>query len=158
MPAPSNVDVDSAVQSLMSQMLGHPRFKENYNVAKKAKNGELPIVVLVNIENMTNDRMSERLGALRDSVRLVFYNTGLFEVMADEGTIRTKVVRGAGGGMADPVQNSNKRDSPDLIVSGDIRHFSDAGGYHTYRLRLAIHSLSTGKVIWEGVQTNVILL
>ena len=151
-------DLETAVQNLMSKMRGSPRFSENYNAAKKAKGG-LPIVVLGNIENKTTDRIQGRLDAMRDTIRTSLYDTGLVEVKDDEASeaIRSRIIRGADGGLESGslVQNLGKQDAPDFIVLGDMRHFTDVGGYHTYRLRLAIHSLATGKVIWEGIQTMV---
>ena len=29
------------------------------------------------------------------------------------------------------------------------------GGYHTYSLRIAMHNLRTGKIVWKGIQTKV---
>lgn len=151
-------DLETAVQNLMSKMRGSPRFTENYNAAKKVKGG-LPIVVLGNIENKTTDRIQGRLDAMRDTVRTSLFDTGLVEVKDDEASeaIRSRIIRGADGGLetSSLVQNLGKQDAPDFIVLGDMRHFADVGGYHTYRLRLAIHSLTTGKIIWEGIQTMV---
>lgn len=151
-------DLETAVQNLMSKMRGSPRFSWNYNAAKKAK-GALPIVVLGNIENKTTDRIQGRLDAMRDTIRTSLYDTGLVEVKDDEASeaIRSRIIRGADGGLESGslVQNLGRQDAPDFIVLGDMRHFTDVGGYHTYRLRLAIHSLATGKVIWEGIQTMV---
>lgn len=151
-------DLETSVQNLMSKMRGNPRFTENYNAAKKAK-GALPIVVLGNIENKTADRIQDRLDAMRDTIRTSLYDTGLVEIKDDEASeaIRSRIIRGADGGMetGSLVQNLGKQDSPDFLVLGDLRHFTDVGGYHTYRLRLAIHSLTTGKIVWEGIQTMV---
>ena len=73
------------------------------------------------------------------------------------GTIRSRIIRGADAGLEDGslVQGMGTHESPDFIVLGDIRHFEDVGGYHTYRLRLAIHNLRTGKIVWEGVRTSI---
>lgn len=40
---------------------------------------------------------------------------------------------------------------------GCISQKSDDGGYHSYKRRLAIHDLATSKIVWEGVQTKVML-
>lgn len=151
-------DLETSVRNLMSKMRGNPRFTENYNAAKRAK-GALPIVVLGNIENKTTDRIQDRLDAMRDTIRTSLYDTGLVEIKDDEASeaIRSRIIRGADGGLetGSLVQNLGKQDSPDFLVLGDLRHFTDVGGYHTYRLRLAIHSLTTGKIVWEGIQTMV---
>ena len=46
-------------------------------------------------------------------------------------------------------------DSPDFMLIGDLSSFKDYGGYHTYKLHIAIHDLSTGKVVWQGIQTKI---
>ena len=151
-------DLETAVQSMMSKMRGNPRFSENYNAAKKAK-GTLPIVVLGNIENKTADRIQGRLDAMRDTIRTSLFDTGLLEIKDDEASeaIRSRIIRGADSELETSalVQTLGKQDAPDFILLGDIRHFTDVGGYHTYRLRLAIHSMITGKIIWEGIQTMI---
>lgn len=151
-------DLETAVQNLMSKMRGNPCFVENYTAAKNAK-GRLPIVVLGYIDNNTTDRIQERLDSMRDSIRASLFDTGLVEIKDDDASeaIRARIIRGADGGLetSSLVQTLGKQDAPDFIVLGDMRHFMDVGGYHTYRMHLAIHSLTTGKVVWEGIQTMV---
>ena len=156
---PTWYDLDSSAQRLMEQMLAHPQFSANYHAAKEAKGGRLPIVVIGNIENKTTERIQARLDAVGETVRAALFNSALFEVKDDDATeaIQSRILRGADGGLEDGalVQTMGTQDSPDFIVLGDLRHFSDVGGYHTYRLRLAIHNLRTGKIVWEGIQTKV---
>ena len=155
---PTMYDLESSAQQLMSRMRSSPRFVENYNVAKNAK-GRIPLVVIGNIENKTKERVQGRLDSVCDTLRASLYDTGLFEVKDDEAgeAILSRITRGADGGLetSSLVQFVGTQDSPDYILLGDFRHFEDVGGYHTYRLRLAIHDIATGKVVWEGVQTQV---
>ena len=131
-------NLESAVQKLMSSMLGNPQFTKAYTAAKKAKGGKSPVVFVGNIENLNqavtiqDAAIKVRLNAMRDTIRASLYDTGLVDVTDDEARVES-----------------------DFIVLGDMRHIPDVGGYHTYRLRLAIQSLKTDKVIWEGVQTMV---
>lgn len=126
-------NLESAVQKLMERMLGNPQFTKAYTAAKKAKGGKSPVVFVGNIENLNqDDTVKVRLNAMRDTIRASLYDTGLVDVTDDEARVES-----------------------DFIVLGDMRHIPDVGGYHTYRLRLAIQSLKTDKVIWEGVQTMV---
>ena len=151
-------DLESSAQQLMDKMLASPQFSANYNVVKAAKGG-LPIAVIGNIEDKTKERVLERLDAVGDTIRAVLFSSGLFEVKDDAAAaaIKSRIIHGADGGLENGalVQTMGTQDSPDFIVLGDLRHFSDVGGYHTYRFRLAIHNLSTGKVVWEGIQANV---
>ena len=157
--SPTWYDLDSSARRLMEQMLAHPQFSANYHAAKEAKGGRLPIVVIGNIENKTTERIQARLDAVGETVRAALFDSALFEVKDDEAAeaIKSRILRGADGGLenGELVQTMGTQDSPDFIVLGDLRHFSDVGGYHTYRLRLAIHNLRTGKIVWEGIQTKV---
>ena len=151
-------DLESSVQQLMDKMLASPQFSANYNVVKAAKGG-LPIAVIGNIENKTTERIQGRLDAVGDTIRAALFSSGLFEVKDDAAAdaIKSRIIRGADGGLENGVlvQTMGTQDSPDFIVLGDLRHFTDVGGYNMYRLRLAIHNLSTGKVVWEGIQTKI---
>ena len=155
---PTMYDLESSAQQLMDKMLASPQFSANYN-ATKASKGRLPIAVIGNIENKTKERVQGRLDAVGDTIRADLFGSGLFEVKDDAAAdaIKSRIIRGADGGLENGVlvQKMGTQDSPDFIVLGDLRHFTDVGGYHTYRLRLAIHNLSTGKVVWEGIQTKV---
>ena len=156
---PTMYDLESSAQILMERMLAHPQFSANYKAAKAAKGGRLPIAVIGNIANKTTERIQGRLDAVGDTIRSALYASELFEVKDDEagGAISSRILRGADGGLEDGalVQSMGTHESPDFIVLGDIRHFTDVGGYHIYRFRLAIHNLKTGKVVWEGIQTKV---
>jgi len=152
-------DLESSAGALMQKMLVSSQFLKNYNVAKSVKGGTLPIAVIGNIANKTTERIQGRLVAVGDAVRSALFNSGLFEVKDDDasGSITSRILRGADGGLEDgaPVQAIGTHESPDFMILGDFRHFSDVGSYHTYRLRLAIHNLKTGKIVWEGIQTKV---
>lgn len=152
-------DLETSVQTLMQKMLASPQFFKNYNAAKAAKGGQLPIVVIGNIANKTTERIQGRLDAVGETLRSALFESSLFEVKDDDAgeAIASRIQRGADGGLEDGalVQSMGTQESPDFIVLGDLRHFADVGGYHTYRLRIAFHNLRTGKVVWEGIQTSV---
>lgn len=156
---PTMYDLESSASLLIDRMLASQQFSKNYNATKAAKGGQLPIVVIGNIANKTTERIQGRLDAVGDTIRSALYTSALFEVKDDEASsaISSRILRGADGGLEDGAlaQSMGTHESPDFIVLGDFRHFSDVGGVHTYRLRLAIHSLKTGKVVWEGIQTKV---
>ncbi len=160
-------DLESCVQRLVQKMLAHPQFAKNYSAAKAAKAGKLPIVVTGNIANRTGDRFNGtgariqgRLDSAGDTIRAMLFDSALFEVKNDDASdaIKSRIVSCADGGIENVealMQSFGTQEAPDFIVLGDLRHFADVGGYHTYKLRIAIHSLKTGKVVWEGIETRV---
>ena len=152
-------DLESSVQSLMQKMLASPQFSKNYGAVKTAKGGNLPIVVIGNIENKTYEHIKSRLDAVGETLRASLSESLLFDVKDDDASVAIayRILHGADGGLEDGalVQSMDTQESPDFIVLGDLRHFADVGGYHTYRLRIAFHNLRTGKVVWEGIQTKV---
>jgi len=154
---PTMYDLESSADALMQKMLAHPQFSANYNAAKIAKGGKLPCVEIGNIENKTTERIQGRLDAVGNTVRSALFTSGLFEVKDEEAAraIKSRILRGADGGLEDGSLLMGTHESPDFIVLGDFRHFEDFGGIHTFRLRLAIHNLKTGKIVSEGVQTKV---
>lgn len=152
-------ELELSAQRLMERMLVHPQFSANYNAVKAEKGGKLPIAVIGDIENRTTERIQGRLDAIGDTVRASLFDSALFEVKDDRafGAILSRILRGGDDPLEDGslVQFAKTHEMPDFIVIGDFRRFADAGGYYTYRLRLAIHNLKTGKIVWEGIQTQV---
>lgn len=153
-------DIDSSVHTLIQKMTAHPQFAKNYD-AIRAERGKLPVVCLGLLENKTTDGgVRARLRSANDTIRTSLFDTGLFEVKDDEvaDAIKSRIIRGADGGLenaSELVSSFGEQEPPDFIVLGDLRHFEDVGGYHTYKLRVAMHSLKTGKIVWEGIQTGV---
>jgi len=157
--APTMYDIESSAQALVGKMLASEQFRTKYDAAKTAKSGALPVMVIGNIDNKTRERIQYRLDTAGETIRTKLFDSGLFEFKDDEAAdaIKSRILCGADGGLEDSslVQTMGEHESPDFIVLGDFRHLYDVGGYHIYRLRLAIHSLKTGKVIWEGIDTKV---
>ena len=156
---PTMYDLASSAEMLVEKMLASPLFAKSCDEVKAAKGGVLPVVVIGNIANKTTERLQGRLDAVGESVRAALFSSGLFEVKDDAatGAIIARMSDNIDLGLEDGslARAFGKHATPDFLVLGDFRHFSDAGGVHTYRLRLAIHSLRTGKIVWEGIQTRV---
>ena len=161
-PPPETCDLETSVQILMENMRRHPQFTKNYNAVKTAK-GALPIVCQSPISNKTPRAEVRSIGrAMDDLVRVALFDPGIFEVKDDSAAdmILSRIVWGADGGIENVsglMDAVGGHDAPDFIVSGDLRPYADIDGYQTYRLRLAIYNLKTGKVFWEGIQTRVSL-
>ena len=157
-------ELESAATELMEQMRSSPRFSEEYadatNAMRRAKSAKRrPMIVVAFLENRTTQRVQGRLDAVRDTISASLFNSGLFDVKDDEATskILSRIVWGVDGGMEKGtlLQTVGERDAPDFMLTGELRQFEDAGGVHTYRLALAIHSFRTGATIWQGVHTRV---
>ena len=160
-------DLESSAQALVLEMLANKAFLRNYEEAKAAKasgangktDGALPLVVIGNIANKTDERIQNRLDAIGETIRASLLSSGLFELKDDEanGALASRILRGPDGGLEGGalLQAMGKHECPNFIVLGDFRHFEDIGGYHTYRLRIAVHNLWTGKIVWEGIQSMV---
>ena len=157
-------DLESAAVELMEQMRSSPRFSEEYAAATNALQHaspprRRPMIVVAYLDNRTTQRVQDRLDAVRDTISASLFNSGIFDVKDDEATskILGRIVWGVDGGMENGalLQTIGERDAPDFMLTGELRHFEDSGGVHTYRLALAIHSFKTGKTIWQGIQTRV---
>lgn len=149
--------LELSAQQLMEQMLSSPQFLSHYNTEKNAK-GRLPVIVIGNIENKMNEHVQEWLDVVGDVVRVTLSNSSLFVVKNDDKiTKQSRTTPNSDNKVENGtlVQEMETRDPPDYIVLGDLRHFSEVDGSHTYRLRLALHSLKTGKIVWEGIQMMV---
>ena len=152
-------DLEASAKELAGKMLSSPLFTRNYKAAKDRKQGSLPIVVCGNIDNLTTQRIQNRLDATRDHIRIALLESALVEAKDDNasGAIAARILAGADGGMenASPVQSLGTHDSPDFLLLGDFRQFEDVGGYNTFKLHLVLHDLYTGKIVWEGIQTRI---
>lgn len=152
-------DLESGTQELLKKMRKSNLFMQNYKKVKAAKNGDLPVIVIGNIENKTSSRIQGRLDSVRDIVRTSLFETEFFEVKDDQASaqIAARILSSETGGLENGALVSvvGTHDSPDFMVLGDLRAFEDHGGFHTYKLRLAIHNLTTGKIVWEGIQTKI---
>ena len=159
-------DLNKATQSLMAKMLGHPHFAQNYEAAKKAMHGKRPTVVLMGVSYLPKDpnvhdpNVQQRLDTVGEDIRIAMFNDGRVDVKIDEASIAiaNRIISGPDVGIENIslAQTMGDQDPPDFAILGDFRHFEDVGGYHTYRLRIAIHNLRDGgKIIWEGVQTYI---
>lgn len=152
-------DLDSASKSLLGKMLGSRRYAKEYNAAKVAKGG-VPLLVIGGIESRVEGvRLQDRLDVVGETIRTALYDSEMFNVKDDNASaaILNRIVRGADGGLEDGilVKATGTQESPDFIVLGDLKSFADIGGRITYRLHMALHSLKTGKILWEGAQTMV---
>lgn len=155
-------DFDVMFVSLVKSMLGNPRFKENYEAAQTEKGG-LPIVIVGSVTNKSDGAASQAYGdllkAIPDTLRIELFNSNLFDVKNDElsVTFAQRILASDKSPVEDGELMSalKQHGSPDFVIIGDIRLFVDLGKRKTCRVHLALHSLKTGKVVWEGKKTAV---
>lgn len=149
-------DLETATQELLVKMRKNQLFTQNYTAVKTAK-GALPVIVVGNIKNRTTSRIPDRLNTVREIINTSLYEMDLFEVKDDAASsqIADRIIDKTGLEKDENVQYIGTHDAPDFLLVGDLSAFKDFGGYHTYKLHLAIHNLKTGKVVWQGMQTKI---
>ena len=158
LPPPQGTYLDHKVDALVREMLTNAQFVKNYEDSKEKQEGRLPIAVIGGIENKSsNAGLNDLIEAAGERFRVKLFNSKLFEVK-DDGVLVALAKRIVASGNS-PLEDGEimgvlkQHGSPDFFVVGDLRHLTDLDGVGYYKLRLAIHSLSTGKIIWEGIET-----
>lgn len=153
-------DFDVMFESLVKSMLDSPRFRENYEAAQTEKGG-LPVVIVGSVANKSEGTASRAyvdfLKAIPDTLRIDLFNSNLFDVKNDElsATFAERILASDKSPIEDGELMSalKQHGSPDFVIVGDIRLFVDHGKRRSCRVHLALHSLKTGKVVWEGRKT-----
>lgn len=155
-------DFDKMFETLVKTMFDNPRFKENYEAAQTEKSG-LPIVIVGGVTNKSDGvsarSYAEFLKAIPDTLRIELFNSNLFDVKHDE--LSVMFAQRILSSDKSPVEDGElmsalkQHGSPDFVIIGDIRLFADQGKRKTCRFHLALHSLKTGKVVWEGKKTAI---
>ncbi len=155
-------DFDKTFGALVKAMLDNSRFKENYEAAQTEKGG-LPIVIVGSVTNKSDGAASQAYGdllmAIPDTLRIELFNSNLFDVKNDElsVTFAQRILASDKSPVEDGELMSalKQHGSPDFVIIGDIRLFAEQTKRKTCRFHLALHSLKTGKVVWEGKKTAV---
>ncbi len=157
-PLPPATILDQKVDILVKEMLANPNFVRNYDECKARLAERLPVAVLGGIANQSGDaNLNQLLEAAGERFRVRLFNTKLFEVK-DDGVLVALARRIVASGNS-PLENGElmgalkRHGSPDFFVAGDLKRLTDLDGVSYYKLRLAIHSLSTGRTVWEGIET-----
>lgn len=157
-PPPPGTSLDYMVDALVREMLSNPHFAKNYEESQIRLDGRLPVVVLGGIENKSgNMGLDELIEAAGEHFRVKLFNSKLFEVK-DDGVLVALAKRIVTSGNS-PLEDGElmnvlkQHGSPDFYVAGDLKLLTDLDGVAYYKLRLAIHNLSTGKIVWEGIET-----
>lgn len=148
-------DVDKSVQKLLVEnMRKDAKFMQNYDEAMKDMN-KLPMVVVGLIKDETKGEsghpsLENLLAAARVDVRVQLFKSSLFDVKDDDARVELakRIVESDTSPLENPelMDALKKHGSPDFYCAGDLRYFKES---KKYRLRIAVHSLRTGKIVWE---------
>ena len=160
LPAPPSrgTSLDRRIDALVWEMLMNSQFLKNYEESQARRDGRLPVVVLGGIANKSGDAgLDALIEAGGERFRVMLFNSKRFEVQDD--TVLVDLAKRIVASGNSPLENGElmgelkRHDSPDFYVVGDLKFLNDLDGVAYYKLRLAIHSLLTGKIVWEGIET-----
>lgn len=151
-------DMKAAVADLVAKMQDDEGFQEHYELLA-AKKGSLPVLQIGNIENYTQDRITQKLESARRRLEIALRMTRLFDITDDADsaesvseTLADSITKNANVGLNDGanLQRFGTHVSADYQIYGRYRSFRDDDRY-TYELSLQLIDLSNGKQIWSDL-------
>ena len=156
-PPPRRPIFDKIVDKLVVEMLSSPQFVKNYE-EQKEKGERTPIAVIGGMENESGcAELDAGLKAAGERFRKKLFDSKLFDVKDDAILVNLAKRIVASGNSAtengDLMEELKQHGSPDFFVVGNLTHFADLDGAGYYKFRVTIHSLRTGKIVWEGIET-----
>ncbi len=156
-PQPKRPVFDKVVDKLSVEMLSSPQFVKNYE-EQKEKGERLPIAVIGGMENESGrPEFDAGLKAAGERFRKKLFDSKLFDVKDDAILVSLAKRIVASGNSAtengDLMEELKQHGSPDFFVVGNLAHFADLDGTGYYKFRVTMHSLRTGKIAWEGIET-----
>jgi len=148
---------DKIVDKLSVEMLSSSQFVKNYE-EQKEKGERLPIAVIGGMENESgHPEFDAGLKASGERFRKKLFDSKLFDVKDDAILVNLAKRIVASGNSAtengDLMEELKQHGSPDFFVIGNLNHFADLDGTGYYKFRVTMHSLRTGKIVWEGIET-----
>ena len=156
-PEPKRPMFDKIVDKLSAEMLLSPQFVKNYEEQKK-KDERIPIAVIGGMENESgHTEFDAGLKAAGERFRKKLFDSKLFDVKDDAILVDlAKRIVASGNSPTengDLMEKLKQHGSPDFFVIGNLTHFADLDGTRYYKFRITMHSLRTGKIVWEGIET-----
>ena len=156
-PEPKRPVFDKIVDKLSVEMLSNSQFVKNYE-EQKEKGERLPIAVIGGMENESGrPEFDAGLKAAGERFRKKLFDSKLFDVKDDAILVNLAKRIVASGNSAtengDLMEELKQHGSPDFFVIGNLNHFADLDGTGYYKFRVTMHSLRTGKIVWEGIET-----
>jgi len=114
--------------------------------AKKKGSGELSLTE----GSSGHPELGNLLASARVDIRVMLFKSALFDVKEDEERVALakRIIDSGNSPLEDKelMAALKRHGSPDFYCVGDLRYFK---GSKVYRLRIAMHSLWTGKIVWE---------
>ena len=156
-PPPKGPIFDRLVDKLSGEMLLSPQFVKNYEAQRE--NGErLPIAVIGGMENASgHPEFDAGLKIAGERFRKKLFDSKLFDIKDDAVLVSlAKRIVDSGNSATedgDLMSELKQHGSPDFFVVGNLTLFADLDGTGYYKFRVSIHSLRTGKIVWEGIET-----
>jgi len=156
-PSPRRPIFDKIVDKLVVEMLSSPQFVKNYE-EQKEKGERTPIAVIGGMENESGRaELDAGLTAAGERFRKKLFDSKLFDVKDDAILVglAKRIVASANSATenGDLMEELKQHGSPDFFVIGNLVHFADLDGAGYYKFRITMHSLRTGKIVWEGIET-----
>ena len=156
-PEPKRPIFDKLVDSLSRAMLSNPQFIKNY-AEQKEKGERIPIAVIGGMENESGrPEFDAGLKTGGERFRKKLFESKLFDVKDDAILVKlAKRIVDSGNSpteTGDLMEELKRHGSPDFFVIGNLTHFADLDGTRYYKFRITMHSLRTGKIVWEGIET-----
>lgn len=156
-PEPKRPVFDKIVDKLSVEMLMSPQFVKNYE-EQKEKSERIPIAVIGGMENESGHaEFDAGLKMAGERFRKKLFDSKLFDVKDDAILVNLAKRIVASGNSAtengDLMEELKQHGSPDFFVVGNLTHFADLDGTGYYKFRITMHSLRTGKIAWEGIET-----
>lgn len=151
-------DMKLVVAELVAAMQQDEGFQDAFKL-KEAKKGALPVLQIGNIENLTDERVTQKLESARRRLEIALRKTRLFDIVDDAAsaesvseTLADSIEKNANVGLKgdDNLQHFGAHASADYQMYGRYRKFHD-GDRHTYELSLQLIDIATGKQVWSDV-------
>ena len=151
-------DMKTSVAELVAKMQQNDGFTEAYEL-KEAKKGSLPVLQIGNIENLTDERVTQKLESARRRLEIALRKTRLFDIVDDAASAESvsekladSIVKNTDVGLkgGDNLQHFGAHASADYQIYGRYRKFHD-GDRYTYELSLQLIDISTGKQVWSDL-------
>ena len=160
-------DFEAMFKSLAKAMFENARFKENY-LETQAEKVNRPIVIIGAVTNKSAGELvqsyGEFLSAMPDTLRMELGDYRLdgdrfFDTKDDDMSkaFAERILSSDKSPLEDAVLMDalKQHGSPDFVIVGDVRLFPGPGKKKTCRFHLTLHSLYTGKIVWEGQITAI---
>lgn len=151
-------DMKTAVADLVDKMTTDDGFQEHYELLASKKH-DLPVLQIGNIDNITTNRVQQKLESARRRLETALRKTRLFDIVDDAAsaesvseTLAESLAVNANVGLKndDGLQHFGKHASADYQMYGRYREFAD-GDRHSFELSLQLIDLHTGKQIWSDI-------